>query len=86
MGAPPTPMYATFYFAIKEYSMIQKYLQFVLFYGRYIDDTILIVDEEKFTPAIYHSLQEEFNSYGTLQWTFTSLQDSLNFLDVTTSI
>ena len=66
MGAPPAPMYATFYFAIKEATMIQKYSDSIIFYGRFIDDTILIVNQEKFTPSIYQQLQNDFNSFGKL--------------------
>ena len=86
MGAPPAPMYATFYFAVRESLIIPKYSDYIIFYGRYIDDTLLIVNQATFTPAVYKQLQDDFNNYGKLRWTFTTLQDSINFLDVTLSI
>ena len=86
MGALPAPMYATFYFAVHEANIIHKYAPYILFYGRYIDDTLLIVNEQTFTPTVYAQLQHDFNSYGSLRWTFTGLKTSINFLDVTLSI
>ena len=86
MGAPPAPMYATFYFAVHESRIITKYAKHIFFYGRYIDDTLLLVNPTTFTPSVYSELQDDFNSFGKLCWMFTPLENSINFLDITLSI
>ena len=86
MGAPPAPMYATLYFAVHESQVMQKYANHILFYGRYIDDALLIVNIATFTPAIFHQLRLDFDNFGQLRWTFSALQLTVNFLDLTISL
>ena len=87
MGAPPAPMYATIYFAIHEQNIIPEYNQNLIFYRRFIDDTIGIwYDASTNSSLHFKQLQADFDNYGKLKWTFSTLSNHANFLDVSISI
>jgi hypothetical protein len=90
MGAPPAPMYATLYFGIAELENIPKFSERLPFYRRYLDDCFgawllptnpNIESHDDDWKAFQHSM-----TYGKLNWIFTELTSSVNFLDLTISI
>ena len=92
MGAPPPgSMYATLYFGIAELTNIPRFTNHLLFYQCYLDDDCFgawlmpanpaIKSNENEWLAFQHSM-----SYGKLNWIFTNLCTSVNFLDLTISI
>ena len=83
MGAPPAPMYATIYFAIHEQNIIPIYIHNLIFYRRFIDNTIGIwYDDSTNSSLRFKQLQADFDNYGKLKWTFSTLSNHANFLDV----
>jgi hypothetical protein len=87
MGTPPAPMYATLYFAIHEDRIIRRFPQLRL-YRRYIDDGfgIWIPNGTASDTKVWTEFRNEFGIYGKLSWTFTPLQRSVDFLDVTIAL
>jgi hypothetical protein len=90
MGAPPAPMYATLYFGIAELKNIPRFSEHLPFYRRYLDDCFgawlmpanpNIESHDDEWTAFKTSM-----SYGMLNWVFTDLSTSVNFLDLTISI
>jgi hypothetical protein len=84
MGTPPAPMYATLFFAILEMSFIHLYKQVLPFYCRFIDD-----GHGVWSPRCSSNDREEweqfktaFNALSSLQWDFSPLSTSINFLDL----
>lgn len=98
MGTPPAPPWATIYFCIHEYRIIDKFPE-LHYYRRYIDDGFGIwipqddspnirLDEFKMTMASYGIDHPFFARTGLqpLQWEFSSLDTSAIFLDLDISI
>jgi hypothetical protein len=90
MGAPPAPMYATLYFGIAELTNIPHFSDYLPFYRRYLDDCFgawlmpanpSIESHDDEWTAFKNSM-----SYGKLNWIFSDLSTSVNFLDLTISI
>lgn len=87
MGTPPAPMYATIYFLIHELVVIPLFRQWLLLYGRYIDDGFGIwrIPAGE-APHVSRRRWEEFctafNSFGSLQWDFSPLGTKATFLDL----
>lgn len=96
MGTPPAPMYATLYFAIHEEKVMNQYKHHLPIYQRYIDDGIGIwIDESNNTSNTINTYQDApswisfknaFNSFGQLNWTFSPLKRTADFLDITLTI
>jgi hypothetical protein len=99
MGTPPAPDYATLYYAIHEYSVIDKYPE-IKFYCRYIDDGFGIWHNIERENETWTTFQNDINSFGTdheffteetqtlkpLVWEFSNLDFSTVFLDLNLSI
>ena len=80
MGSPPAPMYATLYFFIHEEKIIPKYEQ-LTFYQRYINNSFGLWTTAPSNDCQIE-FQQDFNSFGKLNWDFSPPQKHINFLDV----
>jgi hypothetical protein len=83
MGTSSAVLYATLYFGYHEQtSIIPKFKAMLLYLRRFIDDMF----------GIWCGMTEKFEhfkqalSFKNLHWTTSSLQDSINFLDLNISI
>lgn len=90
MGTPPAPMYATLYFGILEQRFLPIYNE-VIFYRRYIDDGFGIwVPQPGISPTDQNEnwtlFMESFNTVSSLEWDFSSLETTVDFLDLTITI
>ena len=99
MGAPPAPMYATLYFGILEQRFLSSFPE-CIFYRRYVDDGFGIWvpssnttnDHSNNTTHTENSasrwtlFQQTFDNICDLEWTFSPLTTSADFLDITISI
>jgi hypothetical protein len=83
MGSPPAPMYATLYYAIHEYHLLQRYSSSLLFYRRYIDDVIGI-----WLPDVLNdfSTLQTTMSFGKLHWIVSPRATQVDFLDITITL
>jgi hypothetical protein len=86
MGSPAAPMDATLYFAVHELKVIPLFQEHLLLYGRYIDDALGVWIPDRASSLSFEMLQEKFNTFGNLTWSFTPLSTSANFLDISLSI
>ena len=85
MGTPCAPSYATLYYYIHESTFIHLYPE-LLYYCRYLDDTLCIWKSHTnhiINNQRYQQFQSAMQGFGVLEWTFTPLQSSVDFLDVT---
>jgi hypothetical protein len=82
MGTPPTPMYATLYFAIHEDKIIRRFLQ-LRFYRRYIDDGFGIWISNRQDAKAWREFKQLFDTFGNLSWTFSPLETKIDYLDIT---
>ena len=90
IGAPPAPMYATLYFGILEQQLIPQFPE-LIFYRRFIDDGIGLWkptpdSTEEANLVQWNKFKTTFNSVSTLQWTFSELVRSTDFLDINCTI
>ena len=90
MGAPPAPMYATLYFAIREERIVPLFPE-LLFYRRFIDDGFGIWIPSPHSDSVtdtarFENFQQKFRRWGRLDWTFSLRSTSVDFLDVTISL
>jgi hypothetical protein len=88
MGTPPACMWATLYFAQHEERLYDKYSHRLSFFGRYIDDGFGIWNWTG-TQACHDdwtNFQTEMNDFGTLEWEFDLLKNTVNYLDLTLSL
>ena len=86
MGTPVACIYATLFFAYFERTtIIPKYKSNLLYYGRQIDD-ILIIWHPTEPNLTFTDFYNDLNNQCNLSWTTSQLQQSVNFLDLTISI
>lgn len=90
MGTPPAPMYATLFYAILEISFIHRFKELLPFYCRFIDDgqgiwTARGLSTEQ-DQVEWTQFKSDFNALSSLEWDFTPLSLSINFLDLTIEI
>jgi hypothetical protein len=86
MGTPPAPMYATLYFAIKEFDLLSDFADSIFFYKRYIDDVFGIWVPSTDPTALTFDQLESAMTFGDLTWVVNPLSTSVVFLDVTISL
>ena len=87
MGTPVACIYATIFFAWFEKTYIlPKFKDNLLFYVRQIDDILGVWIDSPFYPKAWTDFQNDIQSRCQLNWIFTPLQNSVNFLDLTVSI
>jgi hypothetical protein len=85
MGTPPGANYAKLYYGTWEIEFTANFLENLALYCRYIDDGIGLwihhpdpdIDRNSFA-----SLQATMNSFGSLEWEFSELCKSIDFMDV----
>jgi hypothetical protein len=81
MGTPPAPMFATLFFAILEMGFIHLFKTLLTFYGRYIDDGFGIWTPHDPSTA-RENFKKGFNELSCLEWDFSPLSTSIDFLDI----
>lgn len=85
MGTPAAPSYATLYYFIHERTFIQHYPE-LTYYCRYLDDTLgvwLPHADKTINNLRYTQFQNAMQGFGSLEWTSTPLQKTIDFLDLT---
>jgi len=89
MGAPPAPSFATLYYGIFELDLLNRFGDRLSFLCRYIDDQFGIWIHHP-DPIIDRQQWEAFKqcqqNYCSLNWEFSDLSQSTNFLDLTLRI
>ena len=86
MGTPVACIYATLFFAFHERTtLLPKYNKNLLYYGRQIDD-ILLVWQDNDPSLPFSTFFHDLNNLCNLKWTTSKLQTTVNFLDLTISI
>ena len=89
MGTPPAPAWATIFFALYEEILIPKWSSTIPFYLRFIDDGIgiwLMDEDPEVAQAQFKQFQQEMDNWFGLQWSFTDLATTADFMDLTISI
>jgi hypothetical protein len=89
MGTPPGANYAELYYGTWEINFLDNFKDHLALYCRYIDDGIGLwihhPDPDTDRNA-FASLQATMNSFGSLEWVFSALSKTINFMDVCLSI
>jgi hypothetical protein len=89
MGVPPAPPWAILFFAIHELAFTERWKDFLIFWKRFIDDGLglwkLHANAET-NNAIWKEFKNDVNNYHGLEWVFTPLSDSVDFMDMSISI
>ena len=89
MGTPPAPSFATLYYGIFEIDLLEQFRPSLRYLRRYIDDQfgIWIHDPD---PTIDRQRWEAFQQcqqeYCSLDWEFSKLSKTANFLDLTLDV
>lgn len=89
MGISPAPPWATIFYAIHENTFLPLWSQHVTFYKRFIDDVFGIWiphPSQEQNTIIWHSFQQTMQQWHGLQWEFTPLSTTCNFMDLTVTI
>jgi hypothetical protein len=85
MGRPPGANYAELYYGTWEIEFTKNYLDNLALYCRYIDDGIGLWIHHP-GPDIHRdsfaSLQTTMNTFGSLEWEFSKLNKTIDFMDV----
>jgi hypothetical protein len=85
MGTPPGCVYATLYFGIWELEIVPFFQANLPFYRRYIDDVFGIWKHHP-DPIIdqqtWMAFQASMDSYGKLEWEFSTRTKRTHFLDL----
>jgi hypothetical protein len=89
MGIAPAPPWATIYYAIHENRVLPRWRLNVIFYRRFIDDIIGIwrcdVCPER-NNTLWTSFQSDMQQWHGLEWEFSPLSPSCNYMDLTLTI
>jgi hypothetical protein len=89
MAISPAPPWAILFFAIHEKVFMNKWSPRVLFWKRFIDNGLGLWKHHP-DPATNATLWAEFkhdvNNYHSLEWIFTPLNSSVDFMDLTITI
>ena len=88
MGSNLAVMYATIYYSEKEETEVLPAMRdFLLLYGRLVDDSGIIVDTALFpagvTTANFTDYLQDLMKFGDLEWEAEPLGKTANFLDLT---
>ena len=89
MGISPAPPWATIFFALHENTFLTKYNQRLIFYKRFIDDVFgiwLPHPCQHQNQILWHAFKKHMQEYHGLEWDFTPLSTSCNFMDLTISV
>ncbi|CAJ1944009.1 unnamed protein product [Cylindrotheca closterium] len=89
MGTPPAPSFAMLYFGIFEIDLLQSFGSSLHYLRRYIDDQFGIWIHHP-DPAVDRQRWDEFKecqgNFCTLNWDFSTLLKTVNFLDLTLTV
>lgn len=85
MGSPPSPPWATLFFALKEDEMKDQYQHVLIYYKRFINDVLGIWLWQPNNDSLWTDFQTDFNNYHGLLWTFSNRSMTVNFMDLTLS-
>eukprot|EP00804_Cyclotella_cryptica_P005818 CCRYP_000116-RA/>CCRYP_000116-RA protein AED:0.39 eAED:0.47 QI:0/0/0/1/0/0/3/0/287 len=89
MGISPAPPWATIFYALHENNFLPPWSHHILFYKRFIDDVfgIWIPHPSPAQDTInWCSFKQTMQQWHGLQWDFTPLSTSCNFMDLTITI
>jgi hypothetical protein len=89
MGISPAPPWATIFYALHENNFLPPWSQHILFYKRFIDDVfgIWLPHPSPTQDAInWCNFKQTMQQWHGLQWEFTPLSTSCNFMDLTITI
>jgi hypothetical protein len=89
MGIAPAPPWATIYYAIHENRVLPRWTPQVLFYRRFIDDIIgiwICTNCPEQNNTLWEQFKEEMQQWYGLEWEFSQLSRSCNFMDLTLTI
>ena len=82
-------MRAILFFAIHELYFVEKWKESLIFWKRFIDDGLGLWKLHADTAtnnALWTEFQSDINNFHGLEWDFTPLADSVDFMDMTLSI
>ena len=86
MGAPPSPPWATLFFAPHEDECCDTFADNIHFYRRFLDDVFGVWTPNE-DPAIdahnWTRFKSKMNSFHGLEWTFSDLSNTVDFMDLT---
>ena len=89
MGIAPAPPWATIYYAIHENSFLPSWNTNLLFYRRFIDDVFgiwLCDPHPDKNTTLWTSFQNTMQGWYGLEWEFSNLTNTCNFMDLSLSI
>ncbi|KAL7485665.1 hypothetical protein ACHAW6_011260 [Cyclotella cf. meneghiniana] len=89
MGIAPAPPWATIYYAIHENSFLPSWKTNLLFYRRFIDDVFgiwLCDPHPDKNTTLWASFQNTMQGWYGLEWEFSNLTNTCNFMDLSLSI
>ena len=87
MGTSVAVNYVNGYVGIHEKdAILQKYIEFILYYGRFIDDTFGVWQDDPNQPNAWNNFLQDFNNYGDLRWTTDGLTNRIIFLNFIVTI
>ena len=89
MGTPPAPPYATLYYGAYEDMFLPAYRHCLVLYKRFIDDVFgiwLSHPDPKEDERQWTVFKTAMNGQRGLEWEFSELSDTVNFMDLTISI
>jgi hypothetical protein len=89
MGISPAPPWATIFYALHENTFLPLWSTHLIFYKRFIDDVFGIwvphpCPEQDTT--LWNSFQNTMQQWHGLEWEFTALSNTCNFMDLTITI
>jgi hypothetical protein len=68
---------------------VQKWKEYLIFWKRFIDDGLglwKLHANSTTNMALWTEFMQDVNTYHGLEWVFTPLNDSVNFMDMTLTI
>lgn len=89
MGISPAPPWAILFFAIHELVFVEKWKEYLIFWKRFIDDGLglwKLHANSTTNMALWTEFMQDVNTYHGLEWVFTPLNDSVDFMDMTLTI
>jgi hypothetical protein len=89
MGTPPGANYAELYYGTWEIDFADYFRTSLALYCRYIDDGIglwIHHPDPHIDQLNFAALQATMNSFGSLEWEFTALSKTIDFMDVRLTI
>ncbi|MGA0808888.1 MAG: hypothetical protein ACO3PI_07545, partial [Burkholderiaceae bacterium] len=89
MGICPAPPYATITYGLHESKTVPLWQDQILFYKRFIDDIFgiwLMDPDPTLNQERWNGFKQAMQEWNGLEWVFSDLQGSVNFMDLTITI